>query len=66
MRWSRLVGLFGALLIAVVALASVAQLVEGLFDHGGMLPTLVLLVAFLVVLGRIGITSPDRLANPYW
>ena len=66
MRWSRPIGLLVGLVIALLVLASVAQLLEVLFDHGGVVPALALVVAFLIVAGRLGTRRPERLANPYW
>ena len=66
MRWSRIAGLLAAALIALVVLASLGQLGESLFDHGGMLPTLVLLVAFILIAWRLGIGQSGIATNPYW
>ena len=66
MRWSRPLGLIVAISIGLFALASLGQLLEVLFDHGGMLPTLVLVLAFLIIVGRLGTRTPENLANPYW
>ncbi len=66
MRWSRPVGLVVALLIGLFALASLGQLVQAIFDHGGMLPTLVLVLAFILIVARLGTQHPEKLANAYW
>lgn len=66
MRWSRLAGLIVGVIVAIAAIAGVAQLGESLFDHGGMLPTLVLVVAVLLVAVRLGIGNRNIPETAYW
>lgn len=66
MRWSRAVGLVATVLVAVILLGSVSQLGISIFDHGGVIPSLFIVAAFVVIVARIGIRDRQWLANTYW
>lgn len=66
MLWLRLAGLLAAIVITIGVLASSVQLGMALFDHGGMLPTLVLLGAFVIIGILLGTRFATRRASVYW
>ncbi|MFW6153265.1 MAG: hypothetical protein ACOC42_02785 [Halobacteriota archaeon] len=66
MRWSRPIGLLGTALVVVIFLGALAQLAISIFAHGGVIPALVIVTAFVTIVGRIGARDHRWLANPYW
>lgn len=66
MRGERLIGLLVAVVVAIWALGAVVQLGTDLFDHGGALPTLGLVVGFVLVVAWFGVQGAGRLSNAYW
>ena len=66
MLWSRVLGLLGALLIAIIMLGSVSQLGISLLEHGGVLLSLFIVAAFVLIVGRVGMRNREWLENTYW
>ncbi len=60
---------FGGLAVAMLAVGgggALAQLGRSVFDHGGVFPTLIIMLGFFALVLRNALTQAPSRATPYW